>query len=60
MRAKFGLGALMKLEIASVRANLLPMLILWGLAGAAVAAYYLMPGVAGALRVFASGLLVNW
>ena len=37
----------MRLEIASVRANLLPMVILWGLAGAAVAAYYLMPGVAG-------------
>ena len=44
---------LLKIEIASVRANLLPMLILWGLAIAAVKAYYLMPGVAGALRVFA-------
>ena len=47
------IGGLLKLEIASVRANLLPMVVLWGLAGAAVAAYYLMPGVAGALKVFA-------
>ena len=44
---------MLKIEIASVRANLLPMVVLWGLAGAAVAAYYLMPGAAGALRVFA-------
>ena len=43
----------MRLEIASVQANLLPMVILWGLAGAAVAAYYLMPGVAESLKVFA-------
>ena len=41
------IGGLLKIEIASVRANLLPMVILWGLAGAAVAAYCLMPGVAG-------------
>ena len=47
------IGGLLKIEIASVRANLLSMGILWGLAGAAVAAYYLMPGVAGALKVFA-------
>ena len=53
MRAKFGLGELIRIEIVSVRANLLPMVILWGLAGAAVAAYYLMPGVAGLLKVFA-------
>ena len=53
MRAKFGLGELIRLEIVSVRANLLPMVVLWGLAGAAVAAYYLMPGVAEALKVFA-------
>ena len=53
MRAKFGLGELIRLEIVSVRANLLPMVFLWGLAGAAVAAYYLMPSVAGVLKVFA-------
>ncbi|MBQ0031856.1 MAG: hypothetical protein KBT68_03540 [bacterium] len=47
------IAGLLKIEIASVRANLLPMVILWGLAGAAVAAYYLLPGVAGALKVFA-------
>ena len=47
------IGGLLKIEIASVRANLLPMVVLWGLAGAAVAAYYLTPGVAGALKVFA-------
>ena len=41
------IGGLLKIEIASVRANLLPMVILWGLAGAAVAAYYLAPGVPG-------------
>ena len=29
------IGGLLKIEIASVRANLLPMVILWGLAGAA-------------------------
>lgn len=52
-RAKSSLGGLIRLESASVRANLLPMVILWGLAGAAVAAYYLMPGVAGPLKVFA-------
>ena len=43
----------MRIEIASVRANLLPIVILWGLAGTAVAAYYLTPGVAGSLKVFA-------
>ena len=32
------IGELLKMEIASVRANLLPMVVLWGLAGAAVAA----------------------
>ena len=53
MRGKSDLGELIRLEIASVRANLLPMVILWGLAGAAVAAYYLMPGVAESLKVFA-------
>lgn len=53
MERSGGIGGLMKIEIASVRANLLPMVILWGLAGAAVAAYYLMPGVAGSLKVFA-------
>ena len=53
MRLPNAIGGLLKIELASVRANLLPMVILWGLAGAAVAAYYLMPGVAGALKVFA-------
>ena len=53
MERSGGIGELLKIEIASVRANLLPMVVLWGLAGAAVAAYYLMPGAAGALRVFA-------
>ena len=53
MERSGGIGGLMKIEIASVQANLLPMVILWGLAGAAVAAYYLMPGVAGVLKVFA-------
>lgn len=43
----------MRIEIASVRANLLPIVILWGLAGTAVAAYYLTQGVAGSLKVFA-------
>ena len=42
-----------RVGLASARANLLSMVVLWGLAVAAVAAYYLMPGVAGALRVFA-------
>ena len=53
MRRKPLFGELIRLEIASVQANLLPMVILWGLAGAAVAAYYLMPGVAESLKVFA-------
>ena len=53
MERSGGIGGLMKIEIASVQANLLSMVILWGLAGAAVAAYYLMPGVAGVLKVFA-------
>lgn len=43
----------MRLEIASVRANLLPMVVLWGLAAAAVVAYYLMPGVPESLKMFA-------
>ena len=43
MKLRNKIGGLMKLEIASVWANLLPMVILWGLAGAAVAAYYLFP-----------------
>ena len=47
------ISGLLKIEIASVRANLLPMVVLWGLAVAAVAAYYLVPGTAGALKVFA-------
>jgi len=53
MRAKFGLDKLTRLEIASVKANLLPMAVLWGLAGAAVGAYYLMPDVAETMSVFA-------
>ena len=53
MKLENKIAGLLKIEIASVRANLLPMVILWGLAGAAVAAYYLLPGVAGALKVFA-------
>ena len=44
---------LILLEIRSVRANLLPMMVLWVLAGAAVALYYLVPGVADSLKVFA-------
>ena len=44
MKSTNEIGGLLKLEIASVKANLLPMVILWGLAVAAVAAYYLMPG----------------
>lgn len=47
------IGGLLKIEIASLRANFLPMAVLWGLAGAAVAAYYLLPGAAGHLKVFA-------
>jgi len=43
----------MRLEIASVKANLLPMVILWGLAGAAVGAYYLVPSVSQHMRAFA-------
>ena len=53
MEGRLTVEGLLKVEIASVRANLLPMVILWGLAGAAVAAYYLMPGAAGILKVFA-------
>ena len=44
-----------RIGLESVRANAVPMIVLWTLAGAAVAAYYLMPGVAGSLKVFA-----NW
>ena len=47
------IGELLRVEVSSVRANILPMLILWGLAGAVVGAYYLLPGAAGALRGFA-------
>ena len=43
------IGGLLKLEIASVRANLLPRVVLRGLAGAAGAAYYLLPGAGGAV-----------
>ena len=53
MRAKSGLGELIRLEIASVKANVVPMLILWGLAGAVVGAYYLVPEVAQRMKVFA-------
>ena len=53
MRGLPGFGELIRLEISSVKANLLPMIVLWGLAGAAVAAYYLLPAVAGSLKVFA-------
>ena len=53
MKFENKIAGLLKIEIASVRANLLPMVILWGLAGTAVAAYYLLPGVAGSLEVFA-------
>ena len=53
MKFENKIAGLLKIEIASVRANLLPMVILWGLAGTAVAAYYLLPGVAGSLKVFA-------
>ena len=37
MKVANEIGGLLKIEIASVRANLLPMVILWGLAVAAVA-----------------------
>jgi len=53
MRAKLVFCELMRLEIASVKANLLPMVILWGLAGAAVGAYYLVPSVSQHMRAFA-------
>jgi len=36
----------------AVRANLVPMAVLWGLSAAAVAAYYLMPAVAAAFAPF--------
>jgi len=42
-----------RIGLASVRANAVPMCILWALAGAAVAAYYLAPGAASAMAVFA-------
>ena len=53
MRTRFRLGGLVRLEIASVKANVVPVSVLWGLAGAAVAAYYLMPEAAQGMRVFA-------
>ena len=53
MTSPGGIDGLMRLEIASLRANLLPMVVLWVLACAAVAAYYLLPAVAEALKVFA-------
>ena len=53
-----GIDGLMRLEIASLRANLLPMVVLWVLACAAVAAYYLLPAVAEALKVFADWQVV--
>lgn len=53
MRAKSIFDELMWLEIASVRANVTPMLILWIFAGAAVGAYYLAPEVAQRMKVFA-------
>ena len=53
MRGTLGFAALIRLEIASVKANLMPMFVLWGLAGAAVGAYYLVPGFSQGLKVFA-------
>jgi len=53
MSGRLDVRALLRVELDSVRANLLPMCILWGLAGAAVAAYYLAPGAARAMSVFA-------
>lgn len=44
---------LLWLEVRSVRANLWPMMVLWVLAGASVALYYLVPSVAESLKVFA-------
>lgn len=52
-RLKEEVKKLFLLEIRSVRANLLPMMVLWVLAGAAVVLYYLVPGVADSLKVFA-------
>lgn len=53
MRAKSDWDELIRLEIASVKANVVPVIILWGLAGAAVGAYYLVPEVAQRMKVFA-------
>jgi len=49
----------MRLEIASVKANLLPMVILWVVAGAAVGAYCLVPSVSQHMRVFADWQLAH-
>ena len=52
MCMKRKIGNLLRLEVRSVRMNLLPMVVLWLLAGTAVALYYLVPEVAVSLRVF--------
>ena len=53
MRAKLGSDSLIWLEIASVRANLVPMLILQGAAVGLVAAYYLLPSFRAAVEPIA-------
>ena len=53
MSGRFSLRGLIRLEVASVKANFLPMVVLWGLAFAAVGAYYWVPAVQQGLKVFA-------
>ena len=43
----------LRIGLEAVKANVVPMVVLWGLACVAVAAYYLVPEVARQLKVFA-------
>ena len=45
-----GLMSVWRIGWAAAKANAVPMVVLWGLAAATVAAYYLVPGVAAAFE----------
>jgi len=53
MRAVRKPDGLLRVEFASLKANLVPILVLWGLAGLVVGAYCSVPAVARQMKVFA-------
>ena len=53
MQVQSSFSELISFEIASIRANLIPMLVLWGFTMVVVAAYYICPIVSQNMKVFA-------